>query len=79
MIKGKFLGKEFTFEDETGFTCSDPDVLNKLEMIYSAATFDLGPEDGFPEFYFLDELKRFKNDFELIEFKEPEYHPDRIY
>ena len=79
MIKGKFFGKEFIFEDEKGFTCDDEDTLAKLEMIYSAATFDMGPEDGFPEYSFLEELTKFRDSFELIEFKEPEGDLNKIY
>lgn len=70
MIKGKILGKEFT-EIDGEILCDDLKAKKYLESLYNYTTQDKGPSDGFPEYYFLEALKKDKKGFELIEYKEP--------
>ena len=78
MIKGKLFGVEFV-ENGRGISCKDPDIKEKIKTIYKLTVSGKGPADGFPEYYFLEDLKKWGKDFELIEFKEPEIDPNVVY
>lgn len=78
MIKGKLYKVEFTEEDGE-IECADYDLKKKLEKLYEVSSANKGPEYGFPEGLFLDELKKWGKDFELIDYKEPEESPFAIF
>ncbi len=78
MIKGKLFGIEFTEEDGE-IECKDYELKNKITKLYEVSTANKGPQDGFPEYLFLEALKKWDKDFELVEYKEPEESPFAIY
>ena len=78
MIKGKFLGHDFKEIDGEIF-CEDVKTKSFLESAYRYSTMDKGPADGFPEYYFLEELKKAGKDFELVEYKEETGSPLEVY